>query len=163
MREFISLTRVAWDAGADDIFPSGLTAAIAGEDMVDIETATVEDGSAVLAGVLIAFEDIVPGEFDLFFRQAIKETEDDDARDTNLERDRLEHFRLGMRDGKIAPACVVVCEKITRSVGSDDLCVPLIKQDEGPTGRAGIDSLPQPVEYKHWLIEQIIHDRVVDS
>ena len=54
-------------------------------------------------------------------------------------------------------------EKITCPVIRHDLRMPLIEQGKSPSGRAGIDRLPQPVEDKNRLIEQIIHDRVVDA
>jgi hypothetical protein len=41
--------------------------------------------------------------------------------------------------------------------------MPLIKKGKRSTGRAGIDGLPQPVEYQHRLIEQCIHDLVTDK
>ena len=54
-------------------------------------------------------------------------------------------------------------EIITGPVIRHDLSMPLIEQRESPSSRAGIDGLPQPVENKNRLIEQIIHDRVVDA
>ena len=54
-------------------------------------------------------------------------------------------------------------EIITRTVVGDDLGVPLIEERQGSSGRTGVNGLPQPVEYENRLIEQIIHDRVVDG
>jgi hypothetical protein len=63
--KFVTLARVAGDAGADDIFPGGLTAAIAGENMVDVEARSIEHDTAVLAGIPVPFKYVVTGELDL--------------------------------------------------------------------------------------------------
>jgi hypothetical protein len=44
-------------------------------------------------------------------------------------------------------------EKILLSVGCDNMSMPLVEKGESPARGAGIDRLPQSVEYKHWLIE----------
>jgi hypothetical protein len=161
MREFVSLARVAGDAGADDIFPGGLSPSVARQDMIDIEMAAIENSGAVLASVFVALKDIVARELDLFFRQAVKEAEDDDLRNPDPQGNGLKHPRLGMGNGKILPTQKIMREEIAGSVIRHNLCVSLIEEGESPSGRAGIDGLPQPVEDKYRLIEQIIHDRVV--
>ena len=54
-------------------------------------------------------------------------------------------------------------QKIARSVSRNDLGMSLIEECECPSGGTGINCLPQPIEYKYRLIEQIIHDPVVDA
>lgn len=56
--EFVSLARVAGDAGADDIFPSCLAAAITWKDMINVQARPIKEGSAVLASVLVSLEHI---------------------------------------------------------------------------------------------------------
>jgi hypothetical protein len=61
----------------------------------------------------------------------------------------------------MSPTRKIMGEKIARSVRGNNLCVTLIEEGEGSSGRAGIDGLPQPVEDKDRLIELGIHDLVV--
>ena len=83
VRKFVPFARVAGDAGADNILPSGLAPAVAREDVIDIEVRAVEECSAVLAGVLVALEDVVSCVLDLLFRQAVEEAKNDDARNAD--------------------------------------------------------------------------------
>jgi hypothetical protein len=53
-------------------------------------------------------------------------------------------------------------KEIAGSIGRDNLGMPLVEQGESPSGRAGVDGLPQPVEHKDRLVELSIHDMVVD-
>jgi len=112
MRKPVPLARVARDAGADDVFPCCLTATIAGEDVVDVEVVPLEDDSAILAGVLVAFKDVVTGELDLFSREAIKETQNNNPRDPDSERDGLEHPRLRIGNRKIFPTHKIMREEV---------------------------------------------------
>jgi hypothetical protein len=66
--------------------------------MVDVEARTLEESATVLTRVPVAFKDVVPSELDLFFREAIEETEDDDAGDSDSQGDSLEHPRLRIRE-----------------------------------------------------------------
>jgi len=131
--------------------------------VVDVQTTAVKMDTAVLTRVLVTLKDIVPREFDLFFWQPVKQAEHDDSGNPYSQRDGLQHPRFRIADGKVTPACEVVREEIACSVIGDDLCVALIEEGQGPSGRTGVDRLPQPVEYKYRLIEQIIHDGVCDA
>ena len=153
VREPVALARVAGNAGADHILPCGLAATITGQDMVDVQARALEERAAVLAGVFVAFKDVVPGEFDLFFREPVEEAEDDDAGDADPQGDGLEHPRFGIREREMPPARKVMGQKIPGSIRCHDLRMPLVEEREGPTGRAGVDGLPQPVEYQNRLVE----------
>ena len=110
--EFVSLARVAGDAGADDIFPSGLPPSVARQHMVDVEMAAVENSGAVLAGILVSLEYIMPCELDFLFRQAVKEAEDDDPRNADSQGNSLEHPGLGIGDGEILPTQEIMGKEI---------------------------------------------------
>ena len=94
LRGVIGLEGIAGDTGADDIFPGGGAAAVAGDDVVEVEVLSVEDGAAVLAGIFVAFEDVVPGELDFLFGKAVKDGEQDDAWDAEAEGDGGDGFRV---------------------------------------------------------------------
>jgi hypothetical protein len=81
MWETVSLAGIARNAGTDDVFPGGLSAAVPGQDMIEIEIGPVKVNAAILAGVLIALKDVVSGELDFFFGKSVKKTQNDDSRD----------------------------------------------------------------------------------
>lgn len=128
--------------------------------MIDIQVAAVEEIPAVLACIPVTLENIQPCEFNLFFREAVKKGQNDDPWNPDSQGDGLEHPGFGIGEGKIPPTQKIMGQEISVSVGCDSLSLPLIKKGQGPSGRAGVDSLPQPVEYKHRLVEQCIHDIV---
>lgn len=68
----IGFPRVAKDAGANDVFPSSGAAAIPGDNMIQIQVIPVKSSSTILACILVALKNVVPGEFHLFFREAVE-------------------------------------------------------------------------------------------
>ena len=80
LRHLVCLARIAGDAGADDIVPSVGASYVSGNDMIDVEVPRVLAFSAVLAGKIIAPEDVLAGKLDLSLRQPIEVREDNDTR-----------------------------------------------------------------------------------
>ena len=85
LRRAVGLLRVALDAGADDVFPRRRTAAVARQDVVEIQILALENLPAVLTGVAVALENVVAGEFDLLFGQAVEHDQQDHPRDADSE------------------------------------------------------------------------------
>src|ERR1017187_9563447 len=54
----VGLLRVAFDAGADDVFPRRRAAAVARDDVIQVQILAVEDAAAVLAGVFVALKNV---------------------------------------------------------------------------------------------------------
>jgi hypothetical protein len=79
VRRAVGLVRVALDAGANNVLPSGRSAAITRNYVVEVQVFALENLSAVLAGVLVPLEDIVPGELHLFLGHAVEQHQHDDA------------------------------------------------------------------------------------
>jgi len=73
--------------------------------------------AARLAGVLVAFEDVMARELHLFLRQSIEEEKDNDARDPDLPRDGGDHFVLRRARRKVAPALKIVRGKVVQRIG----------------------------------------------
>ena len=73
VRQFVPLAGVAPNTRANDVFPGGQPAFVAGDDMVEVQIRALENSTAVLASVEIPFKNIVPCELDLFFGQAVEE------------------------------------------------------------------------------------------
>lgn len=57
--------------------------------MIDVQAGSIEEGSAVLAGIFITLKDIQSSELYLLFREAIEEAKDNDSRDPDPQRDGL--------------------------------------------------------------------------
>ena len=145
VREAVARLRIACDAGAHDILPRRLAAFVAGQHVVEVQVALVEDLPAVLAGVLVALEDVRPCELHFFLRQPVEEHQHDDPRDANLEGDGVDHFLLGLAMGEIAPALEVVRPEIVRTIRENDLRVPLAYERKRPPHCADVDRLPESV------------------
>lgn len=77
----IAFDCVALDAGTDNVFPICRATPISGDDVVQIEVATIKAFATVLAGIFVAGEDVVTGEFDLFLGEAVVADQKDDLRD----------------------------------------------------------------------------------
>ena len=73
MRQSIALARVTRNAGANHVFPSRQAAAIARHHVIEIQIAAIENMAAILAGVFVALENVVPGKLHFLLRQPIEE------------------------------------------------------------------------------------------
>ena len=89
--------------------------------MVEIQFTALNNLTAVLAGVLVALEDVVAGKFYIFLRQAIEKEQHDHAGHTDLPRNRGDHFMLGGGRGKVAPALEIVGQEIVGLVTGNDM------------------------------------------
>ena len=94
--------------------------------MIQIELASIENLAAVLAGILVALEDIVASKLYLLFREPIEHQQNDHARNTNLKRNSRDHLMVGRIRGQIAPAFEIVRQEIVGLVGRDNLGVTRI-------------------------------------
>ena len=88
LRKSIAFASVAFNARANHVFPGGGAATIARDHVIEIQVASVERISAILAGVFVAFEYIVPGKLHLLFRKPIEKQQHYDARDPDSPRNR---------------------------------------------------------------------------
>src|SRR5438309_1337552 len=73
MREPVALAGVTPDAGANNILRCRYPAAISRQNVIQIQLVPCENVAAVLAGILVALEDAVPGKLHFLFRQPIDE------------------------------------------------------------------------------------------
>ena len=128
------------------------TAAIAGNDVVEIQILAVKSLAAVLAHVVVALENIVPGELDLFFGQAVEHDQQDDAGHADFEGDGADAFRMRLLLGKVLP--LIEAEGLEGAVLriQHHLGVAFKEQGEGASRGADINRLPQAVQDQHMLI-----------
>ena len=141
----ISLSRITWNTGANDVFPGRESAFIAWDDVVKVEVFAFEDFPAILAGIFVSLEDVMPGEFDFFFRHPVEHHENDDARDADFELNGVDHFLIGIALRNVPPAFEIMRGKIVARLCEDDLCLPLKKQRESTFDATDIYGLPEPV------------------
>ena len=85
VRRAVGLARVALDARAHDVFPSRRPAAIARDDVVQVQILAVKNVAAILAGIFVALKNVVTRELHFLFRQPVIHQKQDDARDADAE------------------------------------------------------------------------------
>jgi hypothetical protein len=151
-REPIALARIATDARAHHVLPRGCSSAITRHDVIQIEFAAVERLAAVLAGVLIALEHVVPGKLDFLLWKPIEHQKHNHPRDTNLERNRRDDFVIRRVGRQIAPAFEIVRHEIVRRIGGHNVGVTGIYQRERATRRADVNRLPQAVKHQNLIV-----------
>ena len=93
-RKSVAFARVARDARAHHVFPSRRSSPIARHDVIQIEFASIENLTAVLAGVLVALEDIVARKLYFLLWKPIEHQQHNHPWDTDFERDGCNHLVL---------------------------------------------------------------------
>jgi len=152
-RKPVALARIAWDAGANHIFPSRCPAPVARHDVIQIKLAAIEQLAAILAGVLVSLEYVVSGEFYFLLRKPIEHKQHDYPRDLDLERNGRNHFMIGSVRRQIAPALEIVRRKVVCVIRRNDLGVPCVYKRKGPAGRADVHGLPKPVKHQNLTVQ----------
>ena len=157
-RGAVGLARVAGDARAHDVLPGGRAAAVAGNHVVEVQVAPIEGLAAVLAGVPVALEEVVPGELDLLLGETVEAHQQDHPGHPDPERHRT-HRSLGVRrgPGQVAPLLEVEGPIIAVAHPEHHLGVPLEEKRQRPADRADVDRLPQPVEDEDLIAEDAAH------
>jgi len=154
--QVIALAGVAADAGTHHIFPGRLATPVAWKHMVEIEIFAVENPAAILAGVPVALEHIVPRELYFFFRIPVEKQQHDHAGDADAEADGMHHLGFGLAGGQFMPTLEIM--GIEAVLGAaDHLSMTLIKQGERPADRTQIHRLPEAVEHEHLSVEHALH------
>ncbi len=72
-RSTIGLVGIAGDTRTNNVLPRRGPSPVPRNDVVQVEVLAVKNFPAILAGILIPLENVMPGEFDLLLRQPIKE------------------------------------------------------------------------------------------
>jgi hypothetical protein len=152
-REPIAFARIAWDAGANHVFPSRRPAPVAWHDVIQIKVTPIEKFATVLAGVLVSLKHVVSGEFYFLLWKPIEHKQYDHPRDLDLERNGRNHFMIGRLRGQIAPAFEVVRRKVVRVIRRNNLGVPCVYERKGAASRTDIHRLPEPVEHQNLTVQ----------
>jgi hypothetical protein len=137
----ISFASVARNTRADDIFPRHLPAAITGHYMIEVQFPPFEEVAAILTGVLVALENVVPGELHLFLRHAVVEVQDNHLWETDAGPNGHDHFRLRLLLRKSRPTVEIMGPKAV-AVRVDDLSMALAKERKSTFSSANVNRLP---------------------
>jgi hypothetical protein len=103
LRSAVRFARVTRNARANDIFPSGRAAPIARHNMIEIEIFAIEHLAAVLAFILISFENVMPGKLHFLFRKTIEDNQQNNPWHTDLKGHRVNAFRMRLLSREIMP------------------------------------------------------------
>ena len=141
-RRAVGLARVARDARADDIFPRRRAAAIARDDVVEVQIFPLENFPAVLAGVLVAFKNVVSRKFHFLLRHPVIHEEQNNFRDANAKRNRVNGIIRRRIGGDIRPFLKIKSAERTVGVIHHYLSLTLEEERERATCGANIDGLP---------------------
>lgn len=152
MRELVGFAGVAANAAGDDVLPGVFAAFVSRNDVVEIEQLVFEVLSAVLTTVFVAFEDVLPREFDVFLGKAVEELQDDDRGEAVCAADGVDDFHVSGVAGGVHPRVDVVGKEVRFFIRVDDLSVTEIQERERAFCRADIDRLPKPVQYEDGVI-----------
>src|SRR5262245_4244040 len=115
-REPVAFTRIAADAGTNHVLPRGSTSPITRHDVIQVELAAIENLAAVLAGVLVALENVVASKFYFLLRKPIEHEKHNHPRYANLEGNRRDDFMVRRICRQTAPAFEIVRHEIVRLV-----------------------------------------------
>ena len=120
--------------------------------MVQVQIPPLKNFSAILAGVPVALENIVPGEFDLLFRQPVKQAEQDDARHPDFQRDAVDAVHVRLLHGEVPP--LRKTEGVERAVVpiKHHLSVAFKQEGESATNGANVHRLPEAVQHQNMLV-----------
>jgi len=129
--------------------------------MVEVQIAPIEDPPTVLAGVPIPLEEVVAGEFDFFLGKPIEAHQQDHPGNPDPEGDCIDRaVGLGIGRGEIAPLLEIQRPVVAVALTEHHLCVAVEEKRVRPTYRADVDRLPQPVEDKNLIAQDIAHRTV---
>ena len=124
--------------------------------MVEVEVLAVELMPAILAGVVVALEDVMARELHFLLRHPVEKEQQDDLGHADRKRDGADNIAAFVSTGKTEP--LVEGHGLERAaVGLDHLRVPLIEEHEGPLDAADVDSLPETIEHEDVVAQDRFH------
>ena len=151
-RQAVALARIARDTGANHVLPDGESASVARHDVIEIQVVPLKNLAAVLAGVLIALENIVPRKFHFLFRQPIEEEQHDHTWHPNLPRNCRNDFVIGRGGGEVAPTVEVMRQEIVFVIGRNHMGMARIHQRKRAARRADVDRLPKAIQHQNLTV-----------
>jgi len=154
----VGLAGVARDARANDVFPARRAAAVARDDVVEVQVFPVKNLAAILAGVLVALEDVVPRELHFLLRHPVIQEEQDDLRHADAEGDGVDGIVVRRVGGDVGPFLEIKSAEGAVGIVHHHLRLALEEQGEGAAGGADVDGLPEPVQNQDVLVQCGFHN-----
>jgi len=162
LRKPIAFTRITWDARAHDVLPCRRPSSIARHDVIEIQLVALKNLAAILAGVLVTLENIVPRELHFLFRETIEKEQHDHARHADPPRNCRDHFLFRRCHGKIAPALEIVRHEIVGLIRRNNVGMARVHQRERAPRRADVDRLPEAVQHQNMTVQQCMQISMVN-
>jgi hypothetical protein len=94
LRSAVRFAGVTHYARANDIFPSRRAAPVSRNNVIQIEIFTVENLTAILAFILVSFENVMPGKFHFLLWETIKDDQQNNPRHADLKGNGMNAFRM---------------------------------------------------------------------
>lgn len=130
--------------------------------MIQIQVPPVFDLAAILAGVGVPLENILPGQLDLFFGNPVKKHEDNDPGNPDPETDGSQGILPLIVLAEFPPAVEVEGPKIIpRPVALHHLGVTHVQQAEGPANRTDVHGLPEAVQNQNTMRLGHLHNSFI--
>ena len=127
-RSTVRFARVARNARANDIFPSRRAAPVSRDNMIQIEIFTIENLTAILAFILVSFENVMPGKFHFLLRETIEDDQQNNARHADLKGNGMNAFRVRLLSREIVPLIEIKRLEGSALITENHLCLPLKKE-----------------------------------
>jgi hypothetical protein len=150
MGKAVGLERVDIAPAGNDIFPRGSSAALTRDDVIEGEVGSATPFAGILAGVLIAYKDILTVKLDLGNGEAIVISEDEDFWHDDTQAHGMDQGLIGTGLGihRVSDPFPGIKRRKVSATGVDHASMVLPKETEGPTHTDDVDRLPIPVEDK---------------
>jgi hypothetical protein len=155
----ISLPRIARNARANNVFPSGRATTIPRSDVIEVKIFSFENLPAILAGISIPLKNVVSRELHFLLRQAIKHHQQNDAGYADFEGNRVNAFGMRFFFREILPLTEIKSLKRAVFIGKDDIGVAFEQERERSSRGADVDRLPEAIEDQNVLVEKRVHRR----
>ena len=103
MRSSIGFLCVALDAGTNNVIPIRRSAHVSWNNVIEIHLAPLEPLAAILASVLVPLIDVMAGKLDVLANDAIKQQQQNDPRNPELNRGSSDNFVADVIITEISP------------------------------------------------------------
>ena len=117
------------------------------DNVIQIQIPPIFQLPAVLAGIGVPFKDVLPSQFNLFFRNPVKKHQYNNPRDSNAKADGANRILTLIVLAELLPPVEIEGPKIIpRTITLYNLGMPHIQEAKGPPYGADMHCLPEAVQ-----------------
>ena len=117
------------------------------DNVIQIQIPPIFQLPAVLAGIGVPFKDVLPSQFNLFFRNPVKKHQYNNPRDSNAKADGANRILTLIVLAELLPPVEIEGPKIIPcTITLYNLGMPHIQEAKGPPNRANVHRLPEAVQ-----------------